>query len=87
MVLDSRQWNAHYGRNVLTEYGPRYRSSVAITSPHAWEVVEHRLPHRPVHVEFLPAVDPEEFLPNDTKGLAHRLRETIRRAREAEQVA
>jgi 1-acyl-sn-glycerol-3-phosphate acyltransferase len=56
----------------------------------SWEVMRPgslRVKPGPVHVEFLPAVDPGEFLPNDTKGLSHRMRETIRRAREAEQVA
>ncbi|MGH2459505.1 MAG: hypothetical protein ACRDIY_11640, partial [Chloroflexota bacterium] len=52
MVLDSRQWDARYGRDLLAEFGPRYRSYIAITSPHAWRVVEQRLPHRPVHLEF-----------------------------------
>src|SRR5215469_11993037 len=52
MVLDSRKWDARYGANLLAEFGPRFRSYVAITSPSAWKVVEHRLPFRPVHVEF-----------------------------------
>jgi 1-acyl-sn-glycerol-3-phosphate acyltransferase len=56
----------------------------------SWQVMRPgsvRVNPGPVEVEFLPAVDPAEFLPNDTAGLSNRLRETIRRAREAERVA
>ncbi|HLH72800.1 MAG TPA: iron-containing alcohol dehydrogenase [Chloroflexota bacterium] len=52
MALASRQPDARYGRNLLAEFGPRYRSYIAITSPRAWKVVEHRLPYRPAHREF-----------------------------------
>lgn len=56
----------------------------------SWQVMRPgsvRVKPGPVEVEFLPAVDPTEFLPEDTAGLAALLREKIRRAREAEKVA
>ncbi|MBM4436382.1 MAG: iron-containing alcohol dehydrogenase [Actinobacteria bacterium] len=52
MVLDSRRWDARYGRGLLAEHGVRYRSYLAITSPSAWKVVQPHLPHPPVALEF-----------------------------------
>ncbi|MBM4436544.1 MAG: iron-containing alcohol dehydrogenase [Actinobacteria bacterium] len=52
MVLDSRQWDARYGWDLLAQYAPFYASSVVITTPRAWQVVQRHFPHAPRHVEF-----------------------------------
>ncbi len=33
------QWKAHYGKDLLSAYGGKYESYIAITSPKAWEAV------------------------------------------------
>lgn len=52
MNLDSRTWDARYGRGILAEHAPRFTDYIAITSPSAWAVVEPLLPHAPRALEF-----------------------------------
>ena len=52
MVLDSREWDARYGWNVLAEHAPEFDDYIAVTTPSAWAVVKDRLPNPPRHVEF-----------------------------------
>jgi glycerol-1-phosphate dehydrogenase [NAD(P)+] len=52
MILDSREWDARYGSNVLAEHAQELDGCIAITSPSAWAVAEPRLVHAPRHREF-----------------------------------
>ena len=52
MNLDSRTWDARYGRGILAEHGPRFTDYIAITSPSAWAVAGPLLPHPPRALEF-----------------------------------
>ena len=51
-MLDSRQWDARYGWDVLADHGPQFDDYIAITTPSAWAAVENLLPHAPRHLEF-----------------------------------
>lgn len=52
MVLDSRQWDARYGWDLLAKHAPRSDDFIAITSPSAWAAVERFFPIAPRHLEF-----------------------------------
>ena len=38
MNLDSRTWDARYGRGILPEHAQRFTDYIAITSPSAWAI-------------------------------------------------
>ncbi|MCY3894960.1 MAG: hypothetical protein OXG17_00650, partial [Chloroflexi bacterium] len=52
MNLDSRTWDARYGRGILAAHGPQYTDYIAITSPSAWAVAGPHLPHPPRALEY-----------------------------------
>ncbi len=52
MVRHCREWDARYGWDLLAEHGSRFDSSIAITSPRAWDAVKQHFPTPPRHVEF-----------------------------------
>lgn len=52
MDLDSRNWDARYGHDLLAAYGPTYDSYIAITSPSAWALTERFFPNPPRQLEF-----------------------------------
>ena len=52
MVLDSRQWDARYGRDLIAAHASEFNDYIAITSPSAWAVVENLLVNPPLHREF-----------------------------------
>ncbi len=52
MVLDSCQWDARYGRDLIAAHSSEFNDYIAITSPSAWAVAEPHLANPPVHREF-----------------------------------
>ena len=52
MVLDSRQWDARYGWDLIATHAPQFTDYIVVTSPSAWAAVEHLLPNPPHHLEF-----------------------------------
>ena len=52
MAHITSQWKAHYGKDLLSAYGAKYESYIAITSPKAWAAASAFLPHAPRHLEF-----------------------------------
>ena len=57
MVLDSRQWDARYGWNVIAANASTLNDYIAITSPSAWDAVKHLLPTSIRHLEFQKGMD------------------------------
>lgn len=52
MILDSREWDARYGWDLIAAHASEFDDYVAITSPSAWAAVEHLLVNSPRHREF-----------------------------------
>ena len=52
MVLDSRQWDARYGWDLISQHAEYFKDSIFLSSPSAMAVVEPHLVCRPTHVEF-----------------------------------
>ncbi len=52
MVLDSRKWDARYGRDLIPTHMASIDSYLAVTSPSAWKIVEPLMPHPPRYVEL-----------------------------------
>ncbi len=60
-MLDSREWDARYGWDLVADHGPQFDDYIAITTPSAWAAVEDLLPHAPRHREFHQGMD-ERYL-------------------------
>lgn len=50
MVLDSRQWDARYGWNLISEHASQFQDAVVVTSPSAMALVEPLMVHCPLQL-------------------------------------
>ena len=52
MVRDSRQWDAMYGWDLISQHAEYFKDSIFLSSPSAMAAVEPHLVFPPTHVEF-----------------------------------